>query len=160
MCIRDRYRMMLRYSNAEIRLYEIANKNNLLSVEEKTAVEKRFKDRANIKKLTNQSIKSDHLDTFNIKQSLPIKDYIKRPEANLLNTLKKTNLFPKTINSEKWSFLEVVDDVETEIKYDGYIKRHLKEIEKLEKNENLKICLLYTSPSPRDRTRSRMPSSA
>ena len=24
----------------------------------------------------------------------------------------------------------------------------------------LKICLLYTSPSPRDRTRSRMPSSA
>ena len=26
--------------------------------------------------------------------------------------------------------------------------------------ENLKTCLLYTSPSPRDRTRSRMPSSA
>ena len=25
---------------------------------------------------------------------------------------------------------------------------------------NFKICLLYTSPSPRDRTRSRMPSSA
>ena len=25
---------------------------------------------------------------------------------------------------------------------------------------HLKICLLYTSPSPRDRTRSRMPSSA
>ena len=27
-------------------------------------------------------------------------------------------------------------------------------------NELLKACLLYTSPSPRDRTRSRMPSSA
>ena len=26
--------------------------------------------------------------------------------------------------------------------------------------EELNICLLYTSPSPRDRTRSRMPSSA
>ena len=25
---------------------------------------------------------------------------------------------------------------------------------------NLNVCLLYTSPSPRDRTRSRMPSSA
>ena len=102
-------------------------------------VEKRFKDRKNIKKLTSQSIKSDYLDTFKIKQSLPIKDYIKRPEANLLGTLKKTNLLPKTTGSETWSFLEVVDDVETEIKYDGYIKRHLKEIEKLEKNENLKI---------------------
>ena len=28
------------------------------------------------------------------------------------------------------------------------------------KAEHQKICLLYTSPSPRDRTRSRMPSSA
>ena len=28
------------------------------------------------------------------------------------------------------------------------------------RNGNFKICLLYTSPSPRDRTRSRMPSSA
>ena len=28
------------------------------------------------------------------------------------------------------------------------------------KAEELKSCLLYTSPSPRDRTRSRMPSSA
>ena len=29
-----------------------------------------------------------------------------------------------------------------------------------EKNEGANDCLLYTSPSPRDRTRSRMPSSA
>ena len=29
-----------------------------------------------------------------------------------------------------------------------------------EKDENYWVCLLYTSPSPRDRTRSRMPSSA
>ena len=28
------------------------------------------------------------------------------------------------------------------------------------KEVNNKVCLLYTSPSPRDRTRSRMPSSA
>ena len=28
------------------------------------------------------------------------------------------------------------------------------------KDEVIEICLLYTSPSPRDRTRSRMPSSA
>ena len=136
---RAEYRMMLRYSNAETRLYEYAEKHCLLSTKEKTVIEQRSKDRKNIKELTNKSIKSDYIDAFNIKQSLPIKDYIKRPEANLLGTLKKTNLFPKITDSEEWSFLEVVDDVETEIKYDGYIKRHLKEIEKLEKNENLKI---------------------
>ena len=32
--------------------------------------------------------------------------------------------------------------------------------EYLERAEELKRCLLYTSPSPRDRTRARMPSSA
>ena len=136
---RAEYRMMLRYSNAETRLYESAKKHFLLSEEEKGVVEKRHKDRKYIKKLTNQSIKSDYLNTFNIKQSLPIKDYIKRPEVSLVRTLKKTNLFPKKTNSETWSFLEVLDDIETEIKYGGYIKRHLKEIEKLGKNENLKI---------------------
>ena len=31
---------------------------------------------------------------------------------------------------------------------------------KIKKQKPLKGCLLYTSPSPRDRTRSRMPSSA
>ena len=42
---------------------------------------------------------------------------------------------------------------------DGYVKRE----RDWKKNKTLnlkKICLLYTSPSPRDRTRSRMPSSA
>ena len=33
-------------------------------------------------------------------------------------------------------------------------------IRKREREIAAKICLLYTSPSPRDRTRSRMPSSA
>ena len=31
---------------------------------------------------------------------------------------------------------------------------------KRNKGESMRVCLLYTSPSPRDRTRSRMPSSA
>ena len=40
-------------------------------------------------------------------------------------------------------------------RYHSYILEHLKLTSKL-----IKFCLLYTSPSPRDRTRSRMPSSA
>ena len=38
--------------------------------------------------------------------------------------------------------------------------RAVQPIVRRELNEQLRICLLYTSPSPRDRTRSRMPSSA
>ena len=46
----------------------------------------------------------------------------------------------------------------------GYSKEILKipktEIAAIDRDNNIKSCLLYTSPSPRDRTRSRMPSSA
>ena len=43
----------------------------------------------------------------------------------------------------------------------GALERKLKAVaEKTKKVNAAKSCLLYTSPSPRDRTRSRMPSSA
>ena len=40
------------------------------------------------------------------------------------------------------------------------LKNQLKVVEERLNSEYDKRCLLYTSPSPRDRTRSRMPSSA
>ena len=39
-------------------------------------------------------------------------------------------------------------------------KRERSGVKKSMRNRCVKTCLLYTSPSPRDRTRSRMPSSA
>ena len=41
-----------------------------------------------------------------------------------------------------------------------YAENHKKEIEAGDHHDPSYLCLLYTSPSPRDRTRSRMPSSA
>ena len=41
----------------------------------------------------------------------------------------------------------------------GFIGRHLTR-QLAESGAQVRVCLLYTSPSPRDRTRSRMPSSA
>ena len=40
------------------------------------------------------------------------------------------------------------------------IEDHVKDILAGKSHEDIISCLLYTSPSPRDRTRSRMPSSA
>ena len=67
----------------------------------------------------------------------------------------------ETLSSPKMAEIDLIKNLEkisSEIpnrilKIQGYI---------LKKNhkEQLEICLLYTSPSPRDRTRSRMPSSA
>ena len=50
---RAEYRMMLRYSNTETRLFEKAKNNNLLNKKEVETVEKRLKDRKLIKEKTN-----------------------------------------------------------------------------------------------------------
>ena len=64
----------------------------------------------------------------------------------------------KTLSEDPASFnLQVYADQLDELERDliqGRIGKNDKESARLE------ICLLYTSPSPRDRTRSRMPSSA
>ena len=49
--------------------------------------------------------------------------------------------------------LNIVGEVIYEESLEEFIGEYTKQI-------NLEDCLLYTSPSPRDRTRSRMPSSA
>ena len=54
--------------------------------------------------------------------------------------------------------IELIEDIKQ-------IKKSIEHLEILEKpifvqDGDKKSCLLYTSPSPRDRTRSRMPSSA
>ena len=66
------------------------------------------------------------------------------------------------------SFVGYVRDLNNnkDVKYlniDVYQEMAFKELSKIENIATKKwslICLLYTSPSPRDRTRSRMPSSA
>ena len=53
-----------------------------------------------------------------------------------------------------------LENIETGVqsKQYGYLK--MKVVQGHKATDIDKICLLYTSPSPRDRTRSRMPSSA
>lgn len=136
---RAEYRMMLRYSNTEKRLYKTAVNHNLLNKKEKNIIEKRLDDRDMVLQVTKKSIQTKNLSFFSLKQATPIKDYIKRPESKLKDVLEKTNLMPKNYKSKNWSFIEALEDIETEIKYDGYIKRHLLEIKKQSANENLKI---------------------
>ena len=55
------------------------------------------------------------------------------------------------------------DQLEEVVSQQNELSKVLNDIGTLEANKHSllhKICLLYTSPSPRDRTRSRMPSSA
>ena len=136
---RAEYRMMLRYSNTDERLFAVAKKHKLLNKVEMSLVGERIDIKNDLRKLVCESFSNDEIREFGLKQKMPIQEYIKRPTASLLTVLNKTgrgvNLHQPHNNTEK----EIIEDVETEIKYMGYIKRHLKEIKKMEQNENLSI---------------------
>ena len=78
--------------------------------------------------------------------------------------MKKTQSY---IKKNKKRFLEELIDllkipsISADPKYKKDIAKTAKFVAKSLKDAGLdNVCLLYTSPSPRDRTRSRMPSSA
>jgi tRNA uridine 5-carboxymethylaminomethyl modification enzyme len=136
---RAEYRLMLRYSNADERLVKIAQKHGLLSKQEISTIQNRLDLKREIINTTKKSITKEGVSLFNLKQKIKIREYIKRPEVNLFSVLRGLQLVPKRKNIPQWSFNEVVDDSETEIKYAGYINRHLAEIKKISQSEGFLI---------------------
>ena len=78
----------------------------------------------------------------------------------------KNKITPKTVISKISNILENLSEDDEENKSSKHVGKSIKQsIQELQSDmekaaSNLEFCLLYTSPSPRDRTRSRMPSSA
>ena len=136
---RAEYRMMLRYSNTDERLCEIAKKHNLLTGLELSLIDERIAEKEKVRKLVSESFSKNNIKDFGLKQKLPIREYIKRPTISLFETLIKTGKIKNLKHSNNHTEKEILEDVETEIKYSGYIKRHLREIEKTSQSEQLFI---------------------
>ena len=136
---RAEYRLMLRYSNVDSRLFPLAKKYFLLSKKEEETILNRLQLKNAVFNTIKGSLPREVLKPFNLKQKIKTKDYIKRPGVGLIPVLKKLNKTPKKNNVPRWCYNEVLNDVETDVKYEGYIKRHLSEIQKISQNENLPI---------------------
>ena len=136
---RAEYRLMLRYSNPEMRLTNHAKKHKLLSQRKISILEKRISLRTKVETEVNQPIGKQHFKYFGLKQSLPIKKYLKRPGVDIHRVLKTLKKLPTKQGVANWAYKEVLSDAETDIKYAGYIKRHEAEIKKISKSENIKI---------------------
>lgn len=138
---RAEHRLLLRHDNADMRLCDKAYKYNLIS---KDRYERFCNNRdminAEIERLgtfritpTKEVIeKMTKLNTAELRDGILAVDLLRRPELTYSDIMYLANqevVLPQ----------EVIEQVEIEVKYEGYIKKSLQQVEKLRKMEAKKI---------------------
>ena len=136
---RAEYRLLLRDDNADFRLKEYGKKVSLVTEEDYKSYKEKEREKynlieelKNIKLVPNEE-NNNYLESLNsvkIYDGIRLYDLLKRPEIKIEDLTKFfKNKYQKIV-------LQVV---ETDIKYAGYITKEQKEIDKMNIYENIKI---------------------
>ncbi|MGM0843341.1 MAG: tRNA uridine-5-carboxymethylaminomethyl(34) synthesis enzyme MnmG [Bacillota bacterium] len=138
---RAEYRLLLRHDNADLRLTEIGHKIGLIHEEryerfltKKAAIEEE-KERLSSTRLkpteeTQNVIKE--AGGSELKDGILASDLLRRPEMNYSH-------IKALVPSEESLTEDIEEQVEIQIKYEGYIEKSLQQVDKMKKMENKKI---------------------
>ena len=135
---RAEHRLLLRCSNTIDRLFEMASLCGSVNDKTRSVFSEVIDKKENLLSNLEDSIKPVEIKLgAALKHSTPAKNVLKRNEVSIKDLPKR---FTK-INSSlpNWIENEALYDVESEIKYEGYINRSLTEIKSIQRNNQVAI---------------------